>query len=186
MTILAASGDMHRFPTAKQLVGYAGLGPRIHASGDTRRTGRITKEGRSELRRVLVETAWSAVGTHPHWKDVFTRLSQRIGPQKAIVAVARKLLVAVWHVLSKQVVDSHGDAATIATAFMRWASQHRLAHRTGISRGAFVRQQLDRLGIGATLNHVRVGSQMAPLPPVGQHTDPPYRSRTQVRHHKVD
>jgi transposase len=39
MTILAAVGDSSRFPTSKQLVGYAGLGARIHASGQVQRHG---------------------------------------------------------------------------------------------------------------------------------------------------
>jgi transposase len=54
MTILAAMGDISRFPASKQLVGYAGLGARIHASGQVQRSGGITKEGRNELRTVMV------------------------------------------------------------------------------------------------------------------------------------
>jgi transposase len=50
ITILAAIGEIARFPSAKQLVGYAGLGARVHASGETFATGRITKAGRKELR----------------------------------------------------------------------------------------------------------------------------------------
>lgn len=178
MTILAAIGDITRFPSAKQLVGYAGLGTSVHASGDTQRMGRITKEGRRDLRRVMVEAAWIAVGTHPHWKAVFTRLSQRIGPQKAIVAVARKLLVAVWHVLTKQVVDAHGDPAMIARTFMNWSAQHRLARQSGLSRGSFVRRHLDTLGIGETLETIHFAGQEVALPPVGQGTDPPGRHRS--------
>ena len=54
MTILAAVGDIARFPTSKQLVGYAGLGTRIHASGQVQSSGGITKEGRRELRIAMV------------------------------------------------------------------------------------------------------------------------------------
>ena len=111
MTILAAVGDIARFPTSKQLVGYAGLGTRIHASGQVQRSGGITKEGRSELRIAMVEAAWVAVEHHPHWKGEFERLSVRIGKPKAIVAIARKLLVAVWHVLSRRCADIHGSRA---------------------------------------------------------------------------
>src|SRR5512135_828046 len=46
LTILAAIGDIARFPSAKKLVGYAGLGARVHDSGQTTRTGKITKTGR--------------------------------------------------------------------------------------------------------------------------------------------
>ena len=49
LTILAAIGEIIRFPDAKHLVGYAGLGARVHDSGQTTRRGRITKAGRREL-----------------------------------------------------------------------------------------------------------------------------------------
>lgn len=58
-------GDITRFPSAKKLVGYSGLGASVHASGQTQRTGPITTQGRRELRTVLVEAAWTAVDHHP-------------------------------------------------------------------------------------------------------------------------
>lgn len=61
MTILGAIGEIERFPTAKKLIGYAGLGARIHSSGQTHRTGGITKQGRKELRAVLIESACACV-----------------------------------------------------------------------------------------------------------------------------
>ena len=86
MTILGAIGQIERFPTAKKLVGYAGLGARVHSSGQTHRTGGITKQGRRELRRVLIEAAWTAVRYDQHWQEQFERLADRIGREKAIVA----------------------------------------------------------------------------------------------------
>jgi transposase len=79
MSILAAIGDITRFPSAKKLVGYAGLGASVHDSGETHQGGHITKEGRRDLRGVMVEAAWVAVEHHPHWKAQFERLSKRIG-----------------------------------------------------------------------------------------------------------
>ena len=61
MTILSAIGDISRFPNAKHLVGYSGLGARVYASGQTHHSGGITKQGRTELRAALVEAAWAAV-----------------------------------------------------------------------------------------------------------------------------
>src|SRR5258708_4720050 len=87
-------GRLPGFPRPSNATGYAGLGASVHQSGETNRGGRITKEGRSDLRGVMVEAAWVAVEHHPHWKAQFERLAARIGKQKAIVAVARKLLVA--------------------------------------------------------------------------------------------
>jgi transposase len=48
MTILAAVGEINRFPSSKKLVGYAGLGARVYSSGETTKTGGITKQGRGE------------------------------------------------------------------------------------------------------------------------------------------
>src|SRR5512135_1943083 len=71
MTLLAAIGDISRFEHPGQLVGYAGLGARVHASGETYNTGRITKQGRRELRAAMVEAAWTAVTHNLHWKTKF-------------------------------------------------------------------------------------------------------------------
>ena len=57
VTVLAAIGDITRFPDPDHLVGYSGLGARVHDSGLTSRTGGITKAGRKDLRAVLVEAA---------------------------------------------------------------------------------------------------------------------------------
>ncbi len=90
MTILAAVGDITRFtqgvPGATHLVGYAGLGAGVHHSGKTHRGKGIPKEGRRDLRYVLVEAARSAVQTHLYWKREFTALARRIGEAKAVVA----------------------------------------------------------------------------------------------------
>src|SRR3970040_1329035 len=84
MTVLAAIGDITRFEHAQKLVGYAGLGASVHASGQTHKNGRITKTGRRELRWALVEAAWSAVRYHPYWKAEFERLA-RGGPDKQTI-----------------------------------------------------------------------------------------------------
>jgi transposase len=74
LTILAAVGDISRFPQAKNLVGYTGLGARMHDSGLTTRTGRITKTGRKDLRAAMIEAAHKAASTHPHWQAELARL----------------------------------------------------------------------------------------------------------------
>jgi hypothetical protein len=164
MVVLAAIGDIARFPTAKHLVSYSGLAASIHASGQTVQTGRITKEGRKDLRTTLVEAAWVAVDRHPHWKAVFQRLAARIGKRKAIVAVARKLLVVLWHVLSKQVVDLHAEELAVARKLFLWSSTKGTARRLGCSRAAFVRQHLDGLGIGKELTTFTYGTTKVILP----------------------
>ncbi len=86
MTVLAAVGDVTRFDSAKKLVGYSGLGTSVHDSGLTHRTGRVTKQGRKELRYVLVEAAWRAVDSSDYWRLRFQKLCQRLDAHKAIVA----------------------------------------------------------------------------------------------------
>jgi transposase len=164
LVLLAAIGDITRFPSAKQLVGYAGLGASVHASGQTYQTGHITKQGRKEMRAALVEAAWMAVEHHPYWKEQFERLATRIGKKKAIVAIARKLLVIIWHVLSKQEADRYADQERVARTLMEWARNKSTATRLGLSRLEFVRRELDRLGIGMEMDCFVLGGKTFHLP----------------------
>ncbi len=158
MTLLAAIGDITRFESAKKLVGYAGLGASVHDSGQTHRTGRITKQGRREMRWVLVEAAWVAVDKSPHWKAEFEHLTRRMEPAKAIVAIARKLLVAVWHVLTERAADKHADPQRVATKLMRWAWGLTDEQRGGLTSRQFIRYHLMRLKLGNDLTHLRYGN----------------------------
>jgi transposase len=173
MTILSAIGDIRRFPRAKQLVGYSGLGARVHASGQTHRSGGITKQGRTELRAALVEAAWAAVRHASHWGHQFEHLARRIGEAKAIVAIARKLLTVIWHVLTERTADRQADVPAIARRLVRWGTRHRLATRQGLSRATFVRQQLDRLGLGHEVETVSFNGGVIQLPPASGPRDPP-------------
>lgn len=147
MTILAAIGDIERFPSAQQLVGYAGLGARVRASGNTYHTGKITKQGRRELRTALIACAWAAVRWSDHWKNIFQSLAKRIGKHKAITAVARKLLVTIWYVLTRREADRYADPQAVARSLMNWSSLHHLARSQGLHRLDFVKQRLERLGL---------------------------------------
>jgi len=165
ITILAAIGDITRFPDAKKLVGYAGLGTRVHDSGMTHNSGRITKAGRRDLCRAMVNAANHAIEHHLHWKKEFERLEPHLGRSKAVVAIARKLLVAVWHVLSENVVDRFADPANVARSFFAHAYQvgvRNLPERQ--SAKAFTREQLDRLGIGQDLQEISWGAKRHKLP----------------------
>jgi len=173
MTILSAIGDIIRFPTAKKLVGYSGLGAKVHASGQTQRTRGITKQGRRELRTAMIEAAWVAVRTHPSWRTRFEKLVLRIGKQKAIVAIARKLLVVVWHVLTARVANRQADPEAVARKAMTWGTRYRLAANLGLTRTEFVRQELDHLGIGQGLERLKYGSRVYELPASSLVLDPP-------------
>lgn len=154
MTVLAAVGEVTRFQSAKKLVGYSGLGTSVHDSGLTHRTGRITKQGRKELRYVLVEAAWRAVGSSAFWRAEFERLCRRMDEHKAIVAVARQLLVVLWHVLTERATDRHADPEMVAFKFMAFAWKLTLAQRGGLTTRQYVRYQLMHLGVGHDLTHV--------------------------------
>jgi transposase len=165
-TILAAIGDIQRFPSAAELVGYAGLGARVHDSGQSHWTGWITKRSRRDLRHALVEAAHAAARTHPHWKAELKRLTVRMERKKAIVAIARKLLVTVWHVLSKECADRYAIPEQVACALFRLAYQVGVANLPdGLSALEFTRQQLDRLKIGQGITEIPWGNRRFKLPP---------------------
>jgi transposase len=100
--LLAAIGDVTRFPTARHLVGYLGLDPRVSQSGaEPARHGRISKQGPGEARHVLVEAAWHAARTTGPLRAFHDRVASRRGRNVATVAVARKLVVIAWHMLNR-------------------------------------------------------------------------------------
>jgi transposase len=100
-TLIAAIGDIHRFASAKRLVGYLGLDARVRQSGlSTARHGRISKQGTSAARHVLVQAAWAAIKTPGPLRAFYQRIKARRGAQIAIVAVARKLAMLCWQLLT--------------------------------------------------------------------------------------
>jgi transposase len=100
--LTAAIGTISRFKTPDQLVSYIGLNPSVHQSGEGRaHHGRITKQGRTHARTMLVEGAWQAVRGPGPLRGFYQRVSARRGSHIAAVAVARKLAVIVWHMLQK-------------------------------------------------------------------------------------
>lgn len=166
VTILAAIGDIKRFPTSSQLVGYAGLGASVHASGMTYNTGHITKHGRKELRWAMVQVARQAAAHHPHWKVEYERLSSRIGSKKAIVAISRKLLVVVWHTLTEETADKFADPTQVACGLFAFAHRVRAKNLpNGLNALQFTRHQMDRLGLGQDVLILPWGSRHFKLPP---------------------
>lgn len=100
LLILAEIGDVARFPTAKQLCSYAGLVPSVHASGDHTRYGRITKEGSSWLRWIMVEAAQQATRKPGRLSRFYDRVAGRHGRKAARVALARQMLCIIHHLLT--------------------------------------------------------------------------------------
>ena len=101
--ILAEIGaDMSVFETAKQLVSWAGLTPQNQESAGKKKTTRIGRAG-AYLKPLLVQIALavSKSDKHPELKNKYLSLKKRRGGKKAVIAIARKLLTAVWHMFSK-------------------------------------------------------------------------------------
>ncbi len=97
--LLAAIGEVRRFPTAARLAAYLGLVPSVHQSAQHCYTGPITKQGASHVRWLLVQAA-QHLDRHPGPLGAFVRkLQRRKNRSIAIVAAARKLVTLAWHVL---------------------------------------------------------------------------------------
>ena len=99
--LLSEIGPIQRFPASQKLCSYAGLTPSVHQSGQTQYHGHITKQGNKYIRWAMVEAAHRVIRKDPGLKQCFDRLRFKKGNSVAIVAIARRLLVAVFHVLSK-------------------------------------------------------------------------------------
>ena len=100
--IVAEVGEIDRFDNKKQVVSYAGLDPRVRQSGEKDRTGAISKEGPPVLRWALGQGALNVVKYDPYLGNFYGRLKDRKNNQKALAATARKLLVAVYAMLTKK------------------------------------------------------------------------------------
>lgn len=148
MTVLSAIGDITRFESAKKLVGYAGLGAGVHDSGKEHIGKRITKSGRKELRWALVEAAWRAIRISPYWKEQYEKYLRRMRqPNQAIVVIARKLLVAVWHVLTKEETDLHANEEDLAYKMLVLAWDLDEDVRMGLTYKQFAKYALMKLGV---------------------------------------
>ncbi|MDY7094153.1 MAG: IS110 family transposase [Acidobacteriota bacterium] len=105
--LVALVGDVRRFPTARHFASYLGLTPRERSSGQVRRLGRISKQGNSYLRMLLVHGArsllWSARRREQpdRLQSWALKKQQSRGHNKAAVATANKLARIVWAVWSR-------------------------------------------------------------------------------------
>ncbi len=117
--VVAFIDDPHRFQNARQVSSYSGLVPKRFQSGEMDRSGRVHKRGPRLLRGALVEAAWMMLRYNPWARAVYDRLCsrQKTRKKKAIVAVARKLLVRCWvMLLRKETWNKEAGMATLAVA----------------------------------------------------------------------
>ena len=94
-------GDMSVFPTDKHLVSWAGCCPRNDQSNFKIKSTRISRAG-SYLKPVLVQVANALIKSkkHPEITERYRRIKSRRGHKKAIIAICRMLLTAIWHILT--------------------------------------------------------------------------------------
>jgi transposase len=149
--LLAAIGEIGRFPTARQLVSYLGLDPRVNQSGsEPARYGRISKQGPGETRHVLVEAAWHAARTSGPLRAFHQRVAARRGRNIATVAVARKLAVVCWHMLSRS------EDYAFARPSLTREKLRRLELMTGAER-----QKGKRISVWVTREQHRLDKELA-------------------------
>jgi hypothetical protein len=114
-SFLAAVGEVNRFSNAKKVVAYLGLDPRVRQSGETpARSGSISKRGSVSARWALVEATWSVVHQPGPLRAFYLRVRSRRGHSKAIVAIARKLAILFWCMLSREQDYAHQQPSLTA------------------------------------------------------------------------
>jgi len=99
MELLLELQDVSRFQRADQLAAYVGLTPSQYTSADKVRMGRITRVGKNSLRATLVQASWALIRKDGVMQEKYDRLKSRSGGKRAIVAVARTLLIRMRRML---------------------------------------------------------------------------------------
>jgi transposase len=108
MVLLSEIGDVRRFSSDEKLVSWVGLAPQTHQSGETQWTGHISRKGSKRARWILGQCAQSARQHDHRMREFYERIEQKHGHQKAIVAVARKML-AIMYVMLIRNEPYHGE-----------------------------------------------------------------------------
>ena len=119
-TLVAVIGDVSRFASARKLVGYLVLDPRVRQSGSSpARMGHISKEGAAAARRVLCEAAHATMRTPGPLRAFGQRVAARRGAQVAVVAVARKLASLAWRLLTSGEDYAYASPSRVALKLRR-------------------------------------------------------------------
>lgn len=134
--VMAAIGDIHRFNSPRELVAYLGLDPTSRQSGEQPIVGgRISKRGNPQARSLLVEASWTTIRSPGPLRAFHERVRAKRGPNKAAVAVARKLTVLCWHLLTKEQDYAFGRPSLTRQKLRRIQLEAGAERRKGLPAG---------------------------------------------------
>jgi transposase len=102
LTVLAELGELSRFRSRAAVANYAGLVPVLRESNGKGYSGGITHRGPALLRAILVQAAWVSIKRVPVYASLYQRVEARGNSQKAVTAVARRMLEDLWTMLRKK------------------------------------------------------------------------------------
>lgn len=136
--ILAEIGDAKRFSNGKQVASWTGLVPSLHQSAGVCILGHITKQGSRWLRWNMVEVAHAAVRVRDsRFRALFLRVAAKKGKKTAYVAVARKMLTVIWHLLvNGEVYVEEGFSKTAKKMGVAYAGHVPLEEMAEVLRSA--------------------------------------------------
>ena len=110
VTLLAEIGNFLDFPSGDKLASWLGLVPNVYQSADKMRMGSITKRGSVHARWILVQIAHAASRKrNTVFQKFYDRKKPMIGAGKTIVALARKIVMIVWHLITHNELFDHID-----------------------------------------------------------------------------
>ena len=119
-TIMATLGRIDRFPTGDSLVNYVGLAPRQHSSAGKSHFGKVTKAGPGVVRWALTEAVQTLCREDGHYRNLCKRLERKKKAKGvAVTACARKLLKAIWCMLTRGEAFRHAEADLVARKLER-------------------------------------------------------------------
>ena len=122
--VLVEASDIKRFRKAKGFAHYAGLIPRERSSGDKHITGRLVKGANMHLRTAIIESTLAAIRADKGLQSYYKQVKARRGSGPAIIATARKLSYAIYHVLKEQrAYRAHNFTAPVAACHPSSASR---------------------------------------------------------------
>jgi len=143
--VVAAVGDVRRFSHSKKLVAYLGLNPSVSQSGNFEGGGALKRHGRGALRALLIQSGKKLLEVTNPLQKWGLAVAARRGRNKAAVAVARKLCVALWHVMQGHLIGAIDRLDTLHTKLYKLATElglRAIKNQGYESKEAFVQKKL--------------------------------------------